>query len=715
MTNTNHRFTYKKIIYICAAILLLTVGLLVITGCSNNSVSSVTNNFQKEMEAMNFENAYKYLWWRADGVSKETFVESCKSIVDSLGVTKISFENAEIYEDGEQAYFSYTIVYEIGTAYQIKNSVQQHIVTESGDHYIEYKHDMLLEGYEPGGKISRVATQGKRGEIFTQDNVAVAVNDYSETVLLNVNKDLDINTVINQLTTVLEITDDKVIADIRSRYNSALEHSYGTSMVCVMPKGSVDDAKRAAILSVNEAVTIDNTSVTSQRYYPYGTVYAHVVGYASTPSEEELATLKEEGYASASLVGKTGIEKQYDRYLQPKDGFRINMYKEDGVFIRTVYEQPAENGADVILTLDSYLQQKATYLLSGYMNKNQTGSSIVMDPTTGFVQAMASGPTFDANIFSFPVSDNEYQKLVSEENGAPLFNRATSGLYAPGSILKPFTVTPALENDIVTRYTVFPYSVSGNKWKPPGTWYWDPVTRNEAPDGPLDLDRAIRFSDNIYFSWVALQMGEEMFMDYMKQIGFGDTVPFDLPVAQSNLINPNDENNATSYNDDGSITRKMLSDMAFGHGNELITPIQAAAMYTAFSADGDIIAPKLVERIEKTNANKEVEIIFQAEKEVWKAGVIKPETLEILNYSMKNVVLSGTAKSLQTKGLTLAAKTGTALKGDGKDTKIAWLAAWYTGMEEQRLVVVNIEGPRKNDDNRHAIAKALLQPETYGS
>ena len=138
-----------------------------------------------------------------------------------------------------------------------------------------------------------------------------------------------------------------------------------------------------------------------------------------------------------------------------------------------------------------------------------------------------------------------------------------------------------MENGIVNASTVFPYAVSNNSWKPDGVWYWDKVTRNETPDGPLDLEMAFRFSDNIYFSWATLNLGQEKFLEYMNRIGLKEAVPFDLPTAKANLINEGTE-----------INRKLVSDMSFGHGEIVLSPIQAAAMYTVFENGGDMLTPK---------------------------------------------------------------------------------------------------------------------------
>lgn len=693
-----HYTSYRQAGIYLACILFLAV-LLLLPGCTAmNTASTVADTFMEHMQNQDFSAAYSCLWKRAGCVKEETFVSCAQNICDSLGVTSISFPSHELSVEGNRVKFSYTIAYAHGEDFTIENSITLYMLQEEGVYAIQYSDDMLLEGYTSGRRIVRSTLKGKRGEIFTADKTAVAVNSYSDTVAISVSEKLDVNSTINAIAALTGMTDEEMVK-VREKYNSALEHNYAKVAAYVFPIGSLSDELRAQLTAI-DGVFIDSDSMTPQRYYPYGEVYAHIIGYASTPNEEQQEALAEQGFANAELIGKVGVEAEYDSFLQPQNGYTYRLYTADGSFVRTLFEQPAVNGADIFLTVEHTMQQKAFCLLASELN-NQAGASIVMDPTTGFVQAMVSYPSYDPNLFSFPISDSEYAALTDAKSKQPLYNRATSGLYPPGSTIKPFTATPALENGIVTRYSVFPYQVKNNEWTPDGVWYWDPVTRNETPDADLDLDTAIRFSDNIYFSWITLKMGEELFMSYMERIGIGKAVPFDLPTSTSNLLNDSTE-----------LNRKMLSDLSFGHGEMLVTPIQLASMYTALQNGGDMLTPKLVGKICRYDAQSAEEVLYQAEREVYIQGAMKQETIDALIYSLRRVVTSGSAQSLQTKGLTLAAKTGTALKGNDKTQRIAWLTAWYQDMAEHRLTVVVTERSENQKDRRHAITKALLQKDS---
>ena len=681
------------ILIITSSVFLL--SLMLIPGCtSKRTASEICDDFVQSLRLMDFSSAYSCLWNRTGSISRDSFVNNAKAIIDALGITSISVRDTEIGIEKGYDVFKYTIDYHHGDEFTVSNTASLYIIQDGTNFFLKYNKDMLLKDYRTGSKITRTTLTGNRGEIFTSDKTAIAVNDYSETVTIAVAEETNINVVLNRIAAITGMSAEDMVK-VRERYNSAVEHNYGEVAAYVYPKGKLPADKREQLEAIDGVYINDH--LTPQRYYPYRELYAHIVGYASTANEEQIKSLREQGFET-DIIGKTGIEARYDSLLQPKNGFAYRLYNPDGQFVRTLYEQAAVNGADIILTIDHTLQQEGYYLMSSQLSKKQTGVSIVMDPVSGYVKEQISLPSFDPNIFSFPISDAEYEQLTNEESLAPLVNRVTQGLYPPGSTIKPFTVTPALENGIVERYSIFPYKIKNNQWIPSGTWYWDPVTRNETPDADLHLDTAIRFSDNIYFSWVALQMGGDMFMDYMKKIGIGETVPFDIGVAKSNLINE-----GTDFN------RKMLSDMSFGHGELLLSPIQIASMYSVFRNSGNMVVPRLVEKISKYDSEGNEDVLYQATKEYWKTNVMQTDTIDLLTYSLKRVVTNGTAKALKTEGLTLAAKTGTALKGDNKKQKIAWVCTWYQDMDEERLVVVMVDGPRSSNDHRHDIAKVLLR------
>jgi len=650
----------------------------------------------------NFAGAHEYLWKYGSTISKKQYVEYYQNVMTSLGVTDIALKERSLVEEGDVSFLAYTLIYKTKTIGDIQTSCRIRII-DDGELHLEYDPSMLLEGYDNGDRITLISLPGRRGEMFTADHVLIAANSYAETVYIDAKVSLDITATLSRLSEVLSLSDAELTA-AKKKYDTAVKNNYAASIVKVYGKGTLSDSLYEKLTAI-EGVGVDTDSMTPQRYYPYGKVFSHITGYTVAPNKKEAAALAEKGFVNAREIGMAGLEKAYDEILQGKDGYRVQLSSASGQYKSTVCEKAPVHGQDLILSIDSKAQQKAYYLMASGVKKDQTGASIVLNAKTGFVEAMVSSPSYDPNLFVRGISKADYDALMDEASGAPLNFRATSGRYPPGSLLKPFSVTPSLEKGIITKNSVFPYTVENNQWIPPNEpWGWPPVTRNEEPDGPLNLDMAMKHSDNIYFSWVALKLGEKDFLAYMKKIGLGEAIPFDIPTAKSNLLNK-----------DTQMDRKLLTDMSFGQGEILVTPIQIASLYTAFQNGGDALAPKLVAEI-KQGEGQEYVITQAMQTEIYKADIMTDQTINTLIPALKDVVSVGTGHSIQIEGLTLAAKTGTALKGKEKTERTSWIVAWWQDMEESRLALVLIDGPRHDsngklrEEKKFGIARELLKP-----
>ena len=686
-----------------AMLLLLAFCLPALFSCTTAiSMNNIADDFLTLLCERNFSGMFEYFWKYSTSGTAEDFEENYLSVLNSLGAEKITVKDRKVSLENETQFLSYTVCYETKKAGTIENACQVRIISDGDGLHLEYSPSLILADYEEGDRVSIITLPGRRGEIFTSDGTVIASNDYAETVYIQVDSELNIAGTISSLTDQLELSDEEA-QSIKKKYDSALENNYAHVIVKAFVKGRLTSAQKEALEGI-EGVGIDTDSMTLQRYYPYGKIFCHITGYTSAPSEEEAAALAEKGFPNATLVGKDGLEKTYDEVLQGRDGYRVQLSTKDGQFKSVICEQPAENGQDLHLSVSSRLQQKAYYQMASTFQKEQTGTSIVLNAKTGFVEAMVSFPCYDPNLFTGGISKEDYAALTSEESNQPLYPRATMGLYPPGSLFKPFSIVPALEKGVITKDSVFPYKIVDNKWTPPETWIWPPVGRNDETKttGPLDLDEAMKQSDNIYFSWAALLLGEEDFMAHMEKLGIGEKMPFELNISKSNLLNEGTEMN-----------RKLLTDMSFGQGELLLPPIQIAAMYTAFQNNGDVLLPKLVSEIKKTEGSQYV-TTQTMEREVYKSGIMKESTINTLIPTLKDVVNSGTAKSIKIEGLTLAAKTGTAIKGSDKTQKTSWLVAWWEDQEESRLALCMVDGPREMNDYKHRIVKALLTPDADG-
>lgn len=689
-----HRKFYVTILF---TILLFAV-IFIVSGCSGmygGINTDVPDKFIESIEAMDFEKAHECFWKYGDYVNLETYIEDCNYIVEKLGVTSIDISDDDIVQNGDTSTFQYNVTLHTKDAGDITSSCEVDIIVKDGKTFLSYSSDMLLEDFEHNDVITRVTLSGSRGEIFTSDGEVIAQNTYADTVYMSVEEDLDFKSVITQVDGVLDLSEDE-LSKIKKDYESAVKNNYGAVKIKVFSKGSLDEETIQKLENI-EYVSIDSEQMTYQRYYPFKNVYSHVVGYANSPNDEQSKTLEEGGYSSASVWGKEGIEKSYNEQMLAKDGYAYQLRKDTYEIKRVLYTKEPEDGKDVILSIDSQLQQQAYDLLYENLDDDQAGTVIVMNAETGAVEAQACAPNFDPNLFSFGISEKDYKELINDKS-APLYNRATQGLYPPGSTLKPFTAIAALDAGTASFSSVFPYAIVNNGWTPKN-WHWLPVKRDKYVAPPIDMKKAMVYSDNIYFAWLGLEMGYDNLANYLTKIGIGETMSYDLPTAKSNLINEDAEKNGT-----------MLADMSFGHGQLLVTPLQMASMYSAFINDGDMVNPYLVQSFgEGTGENYTTTNVN--ERKIWKEDVVSSSYIATFNDMFKDVVQEGTGTLLKGTGTTVYCKTGTAIKGDEKDKRISWVVGWWPDGEEKRLVVVVIETPVNKGNVKFAIAKPLLTPE----
>lgn len=311
----------------------------------------------------------------------------------------------------------------------------------------------------------------------------------------------------------------------------------------------------------------------SSRYYPLGENAAHLTGYIGNISGEELQKLKGKGYTSTSQLGKAGLEEVYEDELRGKSGFRIYTDPSN----ETIAEQPAEDGKDITLTIDSALQTVLYNQLKG-----DSGTAAAVHPMTGETLALVSSPAYNPNSFVLGMSGEAYQALT-EQPGKPLsakFNKT----FSPGSVFKPLTAAAGLKAGTLDPAEV--KTIAGLTWKKGPEWGNYSVTRVTDAYSAVDLKRALVSSDNIYFAQAALEMGADAFKEGAAAFGLGERFEFDFPTADSSV--------AAS---DLAEKEVLLADSGYGQGEVLMSPVHIAAAYTAFVNNGSMIMPYLEKKM----------------------------------------------------------------------------------------------------------------------
>lgn len=403
-------------------------------------------------------------------------------------------------------------------------------------------------------------------------------------------------------------------------------------------------------------------STISVRSYPMGPAAAHLVGYVQKVTAEDLEKHQDEGYNASSVIGRSGLEALYEKKLKGKSGVKVIVSSANGGKVQTLAEKPAQNGKDIRLTIDADLQNQ---LYQEF--QNDPGCSAALDPYTGEVLALVSTPSYDSSLYILGMSTETWNALTEDEN-KPLYNRFRQ-VWCPGSTFKPVTACIGLEEGAMTPDE--DYGSEGLSWQKNSSWGSYKVTTLHTYT-PVTLKNALIYSDNIYFAKTALKIGADPFESWLKKLGFGKELPFELSMSKS------------AFSNEKHISGEIqLADSGYGQGQILVNPLHMASIYTMFLNEGSIVKPHLLYKKDRKT-------------EYWIENAVSKETAETVLDGLKQVVSSehGTAHSAYSPSLPLAGKTGTAelkaAKGEAGG-EIGWFAVMTTSPDiDQPVLVVSM-------------------------
>ncbi len=668
-------------ILICVLVIIL-----LLTACSGGQQAGYNiTAWVNALTAMDYE----AMWAQVDSavtIDKDSFIKKYEAIFSGLGVKEITVEN--VVGPDENGRFTYTATYKTKDYGDYPNNYTAQMVNTAEGCFVFWNYSLIFPEMEQGSTVRIKTEKATRGEIFAADGSLLARNTYADTLYMDVSKVKDIVEVAKVVCPLTGMTPPE-LADI---LYAAKKGNQTIMKLDAFFSDSLTEEQKQSIMAV-PGLGIDDKMYTPIRDYPLKDSAAHIIGYTGFLSEEDLP----EGYESSDRVGVSGLEAAYETQLRGKDGKIIYIEDKWGKNSRTLWEEPMEEGQDLRLTIKPDLQQKAYDALKNnlHLEEGQSGVAIVMNADNGDVEAMTSFPSYDDNVFTFSLTD-EMANYLFQSDFQPLVCLATQGRYPPGSVIKPFSATAALEAGMITPESEFDGVIVDNKWQPEDMNV--SVTRiNDNAGSPLKLANALKSSDNIYFAWAALRLGAEKLMDYYERIGFNQDVTFDLPVKTSSDMNTG-----------AMMSDQMLADMGYGQGQLLVTPLQMAAMYTAFAnKTGNIMQPVLVKSLCRTDGTDYV-TLSRKDPAVWIENAVSQNSLDTLAPMLKTVIDSGTGHDAKIPGVPLAGKTGTA--EIDKTREISWFACYWMDGYYPRLVLVMVDVATEKGPVKFAIANELLAP-----
>lgn len=431
------------------------------------------------------------------------------------------------------------------------------------------------------------------------------------------------------------------------------------------------------------------------RDYPLGETASHVLGYLGMISREELSALS--GYYNSDLIGKTGLERAYERNLRGEDGWIVQEVDAHGRPQKVLESRDPIPGSSLVLTIDADLQQVAERIIdeqltelkeAGKYEKASAGVLIVIDPRNGEVLALASRPGYNPNLLLPGVSDTYFAEL-QKDSRHPMLNRATQGLYSPGSAFKPVTAAAALDLGKL-RIDEQYYATGRSKY---GKKDW--ILNNNPPLPPhgwIDLATALERSANDFFWELSFRVGIEGLAKYARMFGFGTATDIDLyPKDKAGLV-PDPEWKRKAFRKRESWDQIWYEaetmDMAIGQGYLLATPLQVAQLYCMLATKGVLYQPHLVRSIVSPTGGVEQEIApvvsmrLDMPRQYWNA--IEKGLVQVV----KNP--RGTAYRLfRDFPVSIAGKTGSAQVA-GSDAH-GWFAAYGPVGSPEVVVVAFVE------------------------
>lgn len=557
-------------------------------------------------------------------------------------------------------------------------------------------------------------------QISYTDNFPISINPFTFTISgdelskfkkkLKIEENADAETVFYKVKDKYQIKNDN-IEDIRKiiaiRYIITTTGYSATKSITIAT--NVSDEVVAQISERNSDFPGISIETKAARTYLAGSMAAHVIGYTGKIKEEEYKANKD-GYDIDDIIGKTGIEYVFEKYLKGTDGEKQKEMAVDGTITGEYVSKNAIAGSDVVLTIDSNLQKTTEESLENCINKiknggfsqrydAQGGAAVVMNVNTGEVLATASYPTYEPQWFVGGISQENWAYL-RDDTRHPQLNKAIQSTYAPGSTFKMVTAIAGLETGVITTKEKINdtgiYKKYNSEWK---CWYYTSYHRGH---GYQNVTQALQHSCNYFFYETGDRMGIDNLSKYALHFGLGNKTGIELPNEKSGAAASKEtyakiRNGATMGPGD-------TLNASIGQGDNNFTPMQIAKYISSIANSGTVVNPTIIKSVlnsDGTEVSKDEIRKYTNEKlgivDTDDGITISDESIEVAKEGMRMAAseAGGTAYNIfKNFNIEVAGKTGSAEAGkdsNGKDLVNAWFVCFAPFDNPEVAVVVMIE------------------------
>jgi penicillin-binding protein 2 len=524
-------------------------------------------------------------------------------------------------------------------------------------------------------RVRNVPILAPRGRILDREGRTIVENYPSFTALLMRDSTRDLSADADLIAQGLHM-DAK---DVRDR----IRHFAGVPQY--QPIYLKDDITRDELAFIeshkNELPELD-TIMAHRRLYPRNGFMAHLIGYVGEVSEDMLNQSQWEFYNPGDVVGKSGVELQYNQILMGKNGSRQVVVNSHGKEMNQLAEIPAEAGKPLKLTVDIDLQIAAEEAIEG-----KNGAIVAMNPHTGEILAMVSRPTFDPNDFAVRIRRDDWNKLVNDPD-KPLLNKAIQAQLAPGSVFKIIMAVAGWQEGIAQTLNVHCTGGAFFYGRRFGCWV-------KSGHGEVDIMKAIYQSCDVFFYTLAEKLGIDRIAKYATALGLGEKTGIDLPQEASGVM-PSEEWKIRNFKQKW-FAGETIS-VGIGQGAVTTTPVQLMRAIAAISTDGRLVVPHVAN---PTDLPPDfVQVTHSADV---KNIAIDPAGWNLITDAMGRVLLpEGTAPSAHIPGIDIAGKTGSAqivslaTRAKHENNETLNQNGWFVGFTPRRnpdiIVCVLFEG-----------------------
>lgn len=541
-----------------------------------------------------------------------------------------------------------------------------------------------------GNRMRQIPVQAARGVMYDRNGKIMAGSRSAYSIILSdVNKDKDIPEIeLNRLASLLNISASEIKEKI-----SKNKKSFGE--IVIARDVGIDVATQ--IEERRDEYPNFNIEVYPLRVYPLNDAGGQILGYVGEAGEEDRDS-NGNTYQLGTIIGRAGLEAQFNEYLEGTNGTKLVEVDASGHPVKILNGIPVTRGHNIRLTLDSRVQKaaedaiKEQMITLGSSGSFATGASAVaMDPQTGAILAMVSWPSYDSNHFSQGISAKEWNSLITNPNH-PMQNRTISSMYPPGSTFKVITGAAALEAHVMTP--------SEQIYDSGKHWVIDKRNAQGEAFGWIDFYQAMAKSDNVYFYEMGRRLGIDRLAAMSRAFGLGKKTGIDLPGETEGNV-ASEEYKREVFNQDWYLGETF--DAAIGQSYTLVTPLQMAVVYSAIANGGYRYRPYLVTRIDNFDGTP----LKIYSPEVMGTVPISKTTLETIQASILGVMKKeGTGGFLFADyPIPIAGKSGTA-ETNGIDN--GWFIAYAPYDKPEIVVVVMFEHSGFGADSAAPVVKKMM-------